>query len=304
MMNNSGMGYYQQGNYAMARHEFAVAVAEAPWNPDYRHNLALSMKRMGDVAGAERVLRHNLTINAMHQPTYHSLAHLLNEQGRQGEAYELVQTWSESQPYMAAAHIEMAWLQREMGNLPEAERELRHALQIEPYNPTALAHLGQIYQDAGQTTQAATLYQRSLAVHWDQPQVQTRLASIVPDALPGLGGPQMARYSPMLPPPAFDGAMMASGPQPTIMAGNQPISMDAISSLPMSSTPMETIMIPPATMTGESTSTMTAGPQLAAPTATISAPQPAPSTGWQPVPQSGAAPSVKSTATLPTVEAH
>src|SRR5262245_16357766 len=125
MMNNSGMGYYQQGNYAMARREFAVAVAEAPWNPDYRHNLALAMKRMGDSNGAERVLRHNLTVNTMHQPTYHSLAQLMNEQGRQGEAYELVQSWTETQPYMASAHIEMAWLQRETGNLPESERELR-----------------------------------------------------------------------------------------------------------------------------------------------------------------------------------
>jgi Tfp pilus assembly protein PilF len=182
VMNNSGMGYYQQGQYAMARHEFAQAVAAAPWNADYRHNLAMALKQMGDVTTAERVLRHNLTVNVMHQPTYHSLAQLLNEQGRQGEALELVQTWSETQPYLAAAHIELAWLQREMGNLPDAERELRQALQVEPQNPIALAHLGSLYQDMGETHYAAQLYQRSLAVNWNQPQVQTRLAALAPAA--------------------------------------------------------------------------------------------------------------------------
>lgn len=310
MMNNSGMGYYQQGNYAMARREFAVAVAEAPWNPDYRHNLALSMKRMGDAQSAERVLRHNLTINAMHQPTYHSLAQLMNEQGRQGEAHELVQSWSQTQPYMAAAHIEMAWLQRETGNLPDAERELRQALQIEPYHPVALAHLGQIYQDAGQSTQAAQLYQRSLAVNWNQPQVQTRLSAISPNSLPGPAGPQMAYHTAMLPPPAFDGAMMAGGPQtPTFMAGSQPTAIGSTTSVPIST---ETIMIPPMPTSAGSMMPTMAGPELSTPTITAPAPQSVPATGWQAVPQSSSAKSTNAdpahvsemTATLPTVDPH
>lgn len=206
VMNNSGLGYYQQGQYALARHEFAQAVAAAPWNPDYRHNLAMTLKQMGDVTNAERILRHNLTINVMHQPTYHLLAQLLNEQGRQGEALDLVQTWAETQPYLAAAHIELAWLQREMGNLPDAERELRHALQVEPQNPYALAHLGSLYHEMGQPHHAAQLYQRSLAVNWNQPQVQARLASLGPV----YGNPMYA--SPMSPGRTGFGPMMPYAP--------------------------------------------------------------------------------------------
>jgi Flp pilus assembly protein TadD len=74
-MNRSGMRQYQRGQYAQARHRFARAVAHDPYNADYRHNLAMSLQKQGDVAASEKILRHNLTINAMHQPTYHSLAH-------------------------------------------------------------------------------------------------------------------------------------------------------------------------------------------------------------------------------------
>jgi Flp pilus assembly protein TadD len=334
VMNNSGMGYYQQGNYAMARHEFSHAVAEAPWNPDYRHNLALSLKRMGDVGGAERVLRHNLTVNAMHQPTYHSLAVLMNEQGRQGEAHELVQTWAETQPYLAGSHIEMAWLQREMGNMPDAERELRHALQIEPQNPIALAHLGQIYQDAGQSTQAASLYQRSLAMNMNQPQVQTRLANVTHSRFHNPESIRLASYSNQLPPPVFDGAMMAAGPSPAMPMGAQPTPMAMQSTpqgapmmmssqplpggMPMSSAPMETIIIPPEHgMPHGAMMTTTVGPEIVLPppgvppaTSTTTA-KPAPTAGWQPVPQTGTAKSVNAdpahapdVSALPTVDVH
>ncbi len=39
------------------------------------------MRRMGEVGPAERILRHNLTLDAMHQPTYHTLAQVMMDQG-------------------------------------------------------------------------------------------------------------------------------------------------------------------------------------------------------------------------------
>jgi Tfp pilus assembly protein PilF len=117
--NNSGKGYYARGNYAMARDEFHRAVIDDSCNPDYRHNLAMAMKRTGDVAGAERVLRANLeNVSAMHQPTYHSLSQLLAEQNRHAEAQDLLQGWAVAQPYIPESHVELAWIQRESGNLP------------------------------------------------------------------------------------------------------------------------------------------------------------------------------------------
>jgi len=205
-MNRSGMKHYKRGNYAQARHQFARAIADDPYNPDYRHNLAMSLQKQGDPVAAERILRHNLTVNAMHQPTYHSLAQILTTEGRTGEAQELIAGWAETQPYVPEANLELAWLQREMGNTAGAEQALRNALKANPTHPTALAHLGQLYQEQGQTDQATAYYQRSLAAKWDQPEVQSRLATLTEP------GPQNrnSRRSAMMQNPVVQ-PMMAEG---------------------------------------------------------------------------------------------
>ncbi len=193
-MNRSGMKNYKRGNYAQARHDFARAIADDRYNPDYRHNLAMALQKQGDLASAERILRHNLTVDAMHQPTYHALAQILTSEGRTGEAQDLIAGWAETQPYVPEANIELAWLQREAGNTAAAEQSLRNALRANPTHPTALAHLGQLYQETGRSDQAAAYYQRSLASKWDQPEVQSRLATLTETA----GGNRVARRSAMM----------------------------------------------------------------------------------------------------------
>ena len=176
--NTSGARYFQEGNYSLARDEFRRAILQDPSNPDYWHNLATAMKKQGDLAGAERIYRKALLINPSHQPSYHSLAQLLLEEGRQAEAMDLMQTWAATQPYLAESHIELAWMQREMGDLASAEQSLLQALKIQPNHPIALAHLGQLYQDTGQTDRALAMYRRSLATNWFQPEVQSRVAAL------------------------------------------------------------------------------------------------------------------------------
>jgi tetratricopeptide (TPR) repeat protein len=103
---------------------------------------------------------------------------LLNAQGRSAEAFDLLQSWNDTQPYNPESHVELAWLQRETGNLSAAENTLQQALQVDPTHPLATAHLGQLYQDAGQTDRAAALYQKSLYSNWFQPDVKSRLAAL------------------------------------------------------------------------------------------------------------------------------
>ena len=178
VMNRSGMRQYARGHYAQARHRFARAIAHDPCNPDYRHNLAMALQKQGDMAASERILRYNLTIDAMHQPTYHSLAQLLITEGRGPEAEELVAGWVATQPYVPESNIEMAWVQRESGDTAAAEQSLQNALRADPTHPIALAHLGQLYHGTGRADMAAAYYQRSLASNWDQPEVQSRLATL------------------------------------------------------------------------------------------------------------------------------
>jgi hypothetical protein len=177
------------------------------------------MIKTGDTAGAEQILRENLNqVSAMHQPSYHTLSRLLMEQNRQGEAQQLVQSWSDTQPYLAQSHVELASINREMGNPVGAEQELQRALQIDPHSPSALANLGQLYEDRGQSNQAAMMYQRSLASRWAQPQVQSRLMSLNTRG----GAPRsMTRSAMMQNPMVVQPTTFASAPSPAF--ASQPV---------------------------------------------------------------------------------
>jgi tetratricopeptide (TPR) repeat protein len=177
VMNASGHGYYDKGNYAMAAREFQTALASSPTNPDYMANLARTRMKMGDSQGAEQLYRQALTVAPAHQPSYHGLADLMLADGRGQQSLQLLNSWAATQPYTAEPHVELAWMQREMGQHDSAARSLQAALQVNPNHSTALAHLGQYYQDSGQAPQAVSLYQKSLRADWNQPEVHSRLAS-------------------------------------------------------------------------------------------------------------------------------
>jgi Tfp pilus assembly protein PilF len=208
MMNQSGRQYYQRGNYAMAVAEFQRAIADDPDNADHIANLAAALRKQGDVMGSERAYRRALDVEPAHQPSYHGLANLMNEQGRSGEAMALMEMWVSTQPYSTASHVELAWIKRQNNDLRGAEASLRKALQIDPNHSTALAQLGQLYQDGGQSNRAAAMYQRSLSNNWYQPSVQSRLAT-----LQGVGRratqPRMAYAQPVV-----SGAQLVAVPDP------------------------------------------------------------------------------------------
>ena len=176
VVNSSGQSYYEQGNYQAAAAEFQQALINDPGNPDYMANLAKARWKSGDAIGAEQLFRQALTVSPSHQPAYHGMAELMVSHGRANEAQGLLQTWAATQPYVAESHIELAWLQRQMGQQDSAAQSLHRALQVNPGHSTALAHLGQYYQDAGRPDQAVAMYQQSLRADWNQPDVHSKMA--------------------------------------------------------------------------------------------------------------------------------
>jgi Tfp pilus assembly protein PilF len=177
MANSSGMGYYEQGNYVAAASEFQTAAMNDPSNPDFIANLAKARMKMGDAAGSEQLYRQALTIAPSHQPSYHGLAELMMAQGRGQDAQAMMTTWSATQPYVAESHVELAWLQREMGQTDAAAQSLQKALEVNPSHATALAHMGQYYEEIGRPDQAVAMYQHSLSSDWNQPEVHSRIAA-------------------------------------------------------------------------------------------------------------------------------
>lgn len=182
--NSSGMGYYEQGNYTAAATEFQQAMLANPSNPDYVANYAKARMKLGDAPGAEQLYRQALRIAPSHQPAYHGLAETMIAEGRSEEAASLLTTWAATQPYVPESHIELAWIQREMGQTDAAAQSLQKALQMNPNHATALAHLGQYYEETGHPDQAVAIYQRSLQSDWNQPEVHSRMAAASQSAGP------------------------------------------------------------------------------------------------------------------------
>jgi Tfp pilus assembly protein PilF len=237
--NKRGTQHYRQGNFAEASRYFRMAAADKPHEADYLHNLASTMWKQGDTNGAEQLYRRALSVDPMHQPSYHSLSKMLKETNRPNEAQNLLSMWSETQPYVAEPKIELAWLNRELGNEPAAEQNLRQALQIEPRNSTALAHLGQVYQDQGRSGEAVGMYQRSLHQDWNQPGVRSRLSNLN-------GSPNAPNSHPVM-------------AQPIIQYQQQPVIVQNPGA------PTVTLMPPiPASTTADSSSSMWTNPNAGA----------------------------------------
>jgi Tfp pilus assembly protein PilF len=176
--NQVGMRDYRQGDFRAARVQFGRAVADDPFNASFAYNLACALKHTGDAAGAEQTYRHAIQIDPTHQPSYHGLAALMNEEGRQPEALELISTWAAAQPRHPGAQIELAWIEREHGDRLECEKTLYRALALDPGSAIATARLGDFYQEAGKNGRAMAMYERSLRANWMQPDVRSKLAAL------------------------------------------------------------------------------------------------------------------------------
>ena len=183
--NSEGVRLFQQSRYQEAAKQFQEATYADPNNADAYYNLAATYHRIGkvehrqtDLDQAETYYNLCLDRNADHTDCYRGLAVLLAEQGRNEEAFRLIEGWVQRQPGSADAKIELARLNDEFGNREAAKEHLIEALAVQPDNPRALTALGKIRDDGGDHTQALANYQRSLGQDNRQPQVAARVAAL------------------------------------------------------------------------------------------------------------------------------
>ena len=183
--NAEGVRLFQQGSYDAGAQRFRQAMQSEPNNPDSYYNLAAYYHREGkldgrqvDLAQAESYYRQCLDRNPNHLECRRGLAVLLVEQGRQEEAFGMLQDWATQNPTLPAPKIELARLSEEFGDKQAATARLTEALAISPNDPRALTALGKLRVDAGDSGQALANYQRSLAVNRFQPELVQRVAML------------------------------------------------------------------------------------------------------------------------------
>ena len=198
--NAEGVRLFQQARYPEAIKEFQEATYDDPNSADAYYNLAATYHRIGkqehrqsDLEQAETYYNLCLDRNGDHTDCYRGLAVLLAEEGRNEEAFRLIEGWVQRQPKSADAKVELARINDEFGNRQVAKEHLIEALAVQPDNARALTALGKIREDSGEKQQALANYQRSLTRDSRQPQVAARVT-----ALQG-GGTVTASNTPALP---------------------------------------------------------------------------------------------------------
>jgi len=183
--NAEGVRLLQQGYAQGAIDRFQRAIATDPVNPDSYYNLAAAYHQQGratqnatDLREAEQFYNQCLDYEPNHRDCHRGLAVLLVEDGRDEEAFRLLEGWTERSPANVEAKIELARLWDEFEDHESAKDQLQQALAIDPYNARATAALGRIYEEKGEHEQALAVYARSMERNKLQPEVAARIASI------------------------------------------------------------------------------------------------------------------------------
>jgi Tfp pilus assembly protein PilF len=183
--NGLGVSLFQQGRYAEALQQFELAKLSDPSNPDVYYNLASTYHRLGTNAKDKKMLETSeslynqcLDLSPNHVDCHRGLAVLLVDTGRSDRAFALLKNWTQRNPTVSDARVELARLHQEFNQPKAAEQQLDEALAMDPNNPKAWAAKGKLRENSGELMQAVQNYQQSLAINASQPELYQRISAL------------------------------------------------------------------------------------------------------------------------------
>ena len=125
-------------------------------------------EKMNTLGPAEAEFRKVLEMNPQNANALNYLGYMLADRNlRLQEAQKLVAKALELEPDNGAFLDSLGWVNFRMGNLEEAEANLRRALERIKRDPTVHAHLGDVYFQQGQTKAAIAQWEMSLRA-WER----------------------------------------------------------------------------------------------------------------------------------------
>jgi tetratricopeptide (TPR) repeat protein len=149
-----------------------------PMLAEGHHNLALVLRRSGQLEAAEARFLEALRVEPGLAIAHNGYANLLVQVGRTDEAMVHYRAAIENDPKLAEAHFNLALALTRMGEVEEAEAHYLRALTHRPDLVPALANLGGIYLQAGRVDEAVTLFLRALSLRPDFQAVRNNLRQI------------------------------------------------------------------------------------------------------------------------------
>jgi Flp pilus assembly protein TadD len=146
------------GKQAEAYSLMEKAAAKYPKNPDLLYDFALMAEKTGHVDVMEKTLRRVIALAPDNQHAYNALGYSLAERNvRLPEALQLIRKAQQMAPADPFIMDSMGWVQYRMGNLDEAEAQLRRAYELRNDADIAV-HLGEVLWKKGRKDDAVALW--------------------------------------------------------------------------------------------------------------------------------------------------
>jgi tetratricopeptide (TPR) repeat protein len=146
------------------------AVARNPESTDALFRLASSLERGGNPAEGEKVFLQLLAMRPNDSATQNYLGYMWADQGVQLEkARDMLEKAVAREPRNAAYLDSLGWAYFRLGELQNADKNLREAYRREPADPTIEEHIGDLEARQGNMEGAIRHWEKALALKHDEP---------------------------------------------------------------------------------------------------------------------------------------
>jgi tetratricopeptide (TPR) repeat protein len=154
------------------------ATVKYPDNPDLLYDFALMAEKAGHVEVMEKALRRVMAQAPDNQHAYNALGYSLADRNvRLPEALKLIRKAQEMAPTDPFIMDSMGWVQYRLGNLDEAEAQLRKAYALRSDADIAV-HLGEVLWKQGKKDDARELWRAAQAKDPRNDSLRTTLARL------------------------------------------------------------------------------------------------------------------------------
>jgi tetratricopeptide (TPR) repeat protein len=165
----------KQQRFDAAWQRMAEALEQFPEDLNLIYTRAMLAEKRGNLAGLEQDLRFIIEREPDNAMALNALGYTLADRTtRYAEAHELIARAYELNPDDPAILDSLGWVNYRMGNLAEAEKLLRQALERMPDHEVA-AHLGEVLWVSGQQDAARKVWRQALSETPDSSVLQETL---------------------------------------------------------------------------------------------------------------------------------
>ena len=183
--NNRGLAHFQIGQYGESEKDYMSALAIQPNNVHCLNNLGILYTHLGRSVEAQKILEKAINIDSRFSNLYVSIEKALSAQGKRRQA---TQMWCDAiGHYPGSSELALGFgnYQLENGELEEALKHFKRALELEPDNIKAFSGLAVTLARQGRYREAKTHFDSVLSLSPDNI-----------DTLTGLGMLHLAENNP------------------------------------------------------------------------------------------------------------